>query len=290
MANDLGDDQQARAWAEAGLARATEVGWLIGVTVSRRILGAVHIRQGNFAVASEVLHASLAEARAVGARWWIAETLAQLAQLALEQSESRQAGSALFESLNVARDLGDLAGITRGLEVAACLAVVQQAPRPALQLAGAAARLRETMLAPKPPADRARFERRLAVARRCLRRSLAEAAYADGSTLPLQHSIELALARARIARDGSAPQQTTFRLTPREVAVSRLIAEGLSNRQIAQHLVIAEGTAERHVGNILEKLEMTSRAQIAGWAVGAGLVQPSSQPRSSSQRDYMPQM
>ena len=82
---DVGDDPQARTWAEAGLARATEAGWLIGVTVSRRILGAVHMHQGDFDTASEVLNASLALARAIGARWWIAETLAQLAQLALEQ-------------------------------------------------------------------------------------------------------------------------------------------------------------------------------------------------------------
>lgn len=130
----------------------------------------------------------------------------------------------MFESLSVARDLGDLAGITRALEVAACLALAQQAPQLALQLAGAAARVRETTQAPHPPIDRAHFERRLAVARRSLRRTLAEAGYARGRTLPLHHSVDAALARARIARDGSAAQQSVPRLTPRELAVTGLIA------------------------------------------------------------------
>lgn len=62
-------------------------------------------------------------------------------------------------------------------------------------------------------------------------------------------------------------------LTAREEAVVRLVAQGLTNRQIAQQLVIAEGTAERHVGNILAKLDMSTRTQIAAWAVGAGVLQ-----------------
>ena len=68
----------------------------------------------------------------------------------------------------------------------------------------------------------------------------------------------------------SAPQPGTP-LTPREREVAALIARGYSNRRIAEALVIAEATALRHVANILSKLEMTSRAQVAVWAVGQGL-------------------
>jgi len=49
------------------------------------------------------------------------------------------------------------------------------------------------------------------------------------------------------------------------------IAWGLSNRQIAEDLVIAPSTAERHVANILNKLAMRSRAQVAVWVVQIGL-------------------
>ena len=46
-----------------------------------------------------------------------------------------------------------------------------------------------------------------------------------------------------------------------------LIAKGYTNREIAEELVIAEGTAVRHVANILNKLNLKSRAQVAVWAV-----------------------
>jgi two-component system nitrate/nitrite response regulator NarL len=46
-----------------------------------------------------------------------------------------------------------------------------------------------------------------------------------------------------------------------------LIARGYSNREIAKELTIAEATAVRHVANILDKLGLKSRAQVADWAV-----------------------
>jgi non-specific serine/threonine protein kinase len=55
-------------------------------------------------------------------------------------------------------------------------------------------------------------------------------------------------------------------LTPREREIAALIARGYSNRSIADELVIATGTAERHVANILAKLNMRSRAEVAAWA------------------------
>jgi DNA-binding CsgD family transcriptional regulator len=60
-------------------------------------------------------------------------------------------------------------------------------------------------------------------------------------------------------------------LTAREREVAALIARGCTNRQIAEALVVAEATAVRHVANILNKLGMGSRAQVAVWAVEQGL-------------------
>jgi ATP/maltotriose-dependent transcriptional regulator MalT len=54
-------------------------------------------------------------------------------------------------------------------------------------------------------------------------------------------------------------------LTPREVQVANLIAQGFTNRQVAEALVISERTAETHARNIREKLGVRSRAQIATW-------------------------
>jgi len=60
-------------------------------------------------------------------------------------------------------------------------------------------------------------------------------------------------------------------LTARELEVARLVAHGKSNRAIAETLIVSERTAESHVTNILLKLNLTSRVQIAAWATGKGL-------------------
>jgi DNA-binding CsgD family transcriptional regulator len=60
-------------------------------------------------------------------------------------------------------------------------------------------------------------------------------------------------------------------LTPREREVAALLTEGLTNGELATRLFISPKTASVHVSNILAKLSMTSRAEIAAYAVRAGL-------------------
>jgi DNA-binding CsgD family transcriptional regulator/tetratricopeptide (TPR) repeat protein len=60
-------------------------------------------------------------------------------------------------------------------------------------------------------------------------------------------------------------------LTPREREVAALLAEGLSNGEVARRLFISTKTASVHVSHILGKLGMASRAEVAAWAVRAGV-------------------
>ena len=55
------------------------------------------------------------------------------------------------------------------------------------------------------------------------------------------------------------------RMTRREREVIELIGEGLSNKEIAQHLNIAAHTVKSHVRNVMEKLALHSRLQIAAY-------------------------
>ena len=60
-------------------------------------------------------------------------------------------------------------------------------------------------------------------------------------------------------------------LTRREREVAALLAEGLSNSELARRLYISPRTAAVHVSNILTKLGMASRTEVAAWAVRNGL-------------------
>jgi DNA-binding NarL/FixJ family response regulator len=60
-------------------------------------------------------------------------------------------------------------------------------------------------------------------------------------------------------------------LTPRELDVLRLLAEGYANKKIAGELGISERTARTHVSNILAKLGLSSRTQAALWAAREGV-------------------
>ena len=60
-------------------------------------------------------------------------------------------------------------------------------------------------------------------------------------------------------------------LTRREREIAALVATGHTNRQIADTLVLSGRTVETHVHNILTKLQLSTRAQIAVWAAERGL-------------------
>jgi DNA-binding CsgD family transcriptional regulator len=72
---------------------------------------------------------------------------------------------------------------------------------------------------------------------------------------------------------GSAPDGPA-ELTPREREVAALLGEGLSNAALAERLYISPRTAAVHVSNILSKLGMASRTEVAAWAAREGVATP----------------
>jgi DNA-binding CsgD family transcriptional regulator len=99
---------------------------------------------------------------------------------------------------------------------------------------------------------------------------------------PLRHELEQLARRSRIELAGGpgpvgpASQEPDggFGLTPRELEVLRLVADGRSNRQIAEALFISAKTASVHVSNILAKLDVSSRVEAAAVAHRLALADP----------------
>jgi DNA-binding NarL/FixJ family response regulator len=80
------------------------------------------------------------------------------------------------------------------------------------------------------------------------------------TTTLLSHIVDQAVTR------GTAAVLEAVQMTKREREITSLIAEGMSNKEIAQRLNIATYTVKSHVHNILEKLALHSRLQIAAHA------------------------
>lgn len=55
------------------------------------------------------------------------------------------------------------------------------------------------------------------------------------------------------------------KLTPREREVAELAAQGMSNRQIAGELHLSVNTVQNHLRHVFEKLQISSRAELAWW-------------------------
>jgi DNA-binding NarL/FixJ family response regulator len=83
-----------------------------------------------------------------------------------------------------------------------------------------------------------------------------------------------ALIRDHLERVKEDPSATDELLTPRELEIVKLVAEGYSTKEIAEALVISEKTVERHRANILDKLDMRDRVALTRYAIRRGLVEP----------------
>ncbi len=75
--------------------------------------------------------------------------------------------------------------------------------------------------------------------------------------------------REQAARDSSGPAEPA--VTPRETEVLRLVAKGLTARRIADRLGLSHRTVENHVQNVLRKLQLTNRVELARYAIEQGL-------------------
>ncbi len=71
---------------------------------------------------------------------------------------------------------------------------------------------------------------------------------------------------------GQQPEDPAAKLTPREREVLQLLTMGNTNKEIGSTLFISENTVKNHLKNILAKLHLQNRVQIAAYALREGLV------------------
>jgi len=141
----------------------------------------------------------------------------------------------------------------------------------AVQLLAATEALRHRRGEVLPPRERPAREMTVQAARAALGERDFAAAWTAGQGMTREQAIAEARAIAGAAlADGAAvpgPVVVSARapLSLREQEVAERIARGLTNREIAAELSISPRTVDRHVENILARLGLTARTQIAAW-------------------------
>jgi len=260
----------ARRYYEEALPLRRELSEPVTVAISLRCLGDVARALHEYETARALYEEGLDLTRQQGHPGETTACQDGLGRLALEQGHYDEAAAWFAEALPVAHRIYHPRRIAYLLEGLAVLAVRQQ-PERALRLAGAAAALREATGNRLPPSEQATLKRDLAVARRLLSDDVMASAWAAGMTLTTDQAVALALA-PKPAVPSTSSSDSAGRLTAREREVAALVAQGLTNRQIADALVVSQRTAESHVANSLSKLGLATRAQLAAWAIGHGLM------------------
>jgi DNA-binding CsgD family transcriptional regulator len=96
----------------------------------------------------------------------------------------------------------------------------------------------------------------------------------SGALVELNRIEQLARAlglRLRSGRSKGSKSDST-KLSPREVEVAALVAEGETNARIAARLFLSDRTVQDHITHALKKLNLSSRAALASWAARNGLL------------------
>ena len=212
---------------------------------------------------------SIIDTAVEGEIWWRSFARWALSVLQWRAGELPAAVAGARQSLRVREDVEDeqfSSGMA--LEAMAWFAVSEGRDRRAAQLLGASDRMWRAMRTSLAVfRDIQEFHRDcIETLRDRMGAAAFDAAVRRGAHLTPDEAVDLALERGAEPTSGVPAQRTAADpLTRREREVAALLAQGLSNKEIAARLVVAQRTAEGHVENILSKLGLTSRAQVAAW-------------------------
>lgn len=229
-------------------------------------MGLVARDRGDDTEACRLFGESLERFRAMQYPWAVAWNAWNLGRLARRKGETTRATHLFEEAVGLFHAAHDRRGMALCLDEVAALCVSRGDARAAATLLGAACALRESVGAPLLGVERAAFEQTRDALRTALSEQMFVAAWEEGSKLTFEAAVQAAAAAAKErARKGP--------LTAREEEVVALIAHGASNRAIARRLSVTERTVISHIEHIMNKLALNSRAEIAAWAVRAGLDQ-----------------
>jgi predicted ATPase/DNA-binding CsgD family transcriptional regulator len=235
-------------------------------TIELVLSRAVHaLFQGDMETARAASSEGVRLGREAGDQHQIEAMLRNLGMIGMMTGDLNAAKPPYVEALRVARHVDNRLAQYYGLACLGWHAANSGQPRAAAQLLGAAEALATQtgadIMGPSVPLLGQAKESTIAA----LGASAYDHEFEAGKQLSREAALQLALGEVDGTGTEPADGFVAGPLAKREVEVGRLVAEGLSNKQIGARLFISDRTVATHVSNIMNKLGLNSRAQIAVW-------------------------
>jgi predicted ATPase/DNA-binding CsgD family transcriptional regulator len=245
-----------------------------GVAIGLDHVCKIHLSLGELEAAAEAGEAALELCRQHEELFMSGYILNSLSEVRWRQGHLDQAEALAREGAAGQHALGAKRALALLVETLAAMASERGADARAATLLGYAQGVRDSIMLALP----AFYEGRHQACERAARGRLGDAgfnrAFERGATMPdgeaIAYVLEQAPAAPAVAPPPPAKSRPAGSLTRRELEIAHLIAEGLTSHQIAARLFISERTVTTHVTNMLNKLGLSSRIQLAGWVAGDG--------------------
>jgi ATP/maltotriose-dependent transcriptional regulator MalT len=267
-----GEVTRARVLAEEMLSIGRKVRTKRGIAIALSQVGQIAFLQGELENAEAFFAESLQLSQEMGDRQSTMRTRLLMAGLAARQGHDALARREYEESLALAIEVGVVGFIASGLKGLGCMATAQGQYSWAALLWGVAELLPEShsVAIPQPIYERMRMTARAHLGESAFEQHLAEGrAMTPAQAVAAQPTMPPEIpAPATTKRSPAYPAG----LTPREVEVLRLVADGLTDAQVAEHLVISLRTVNAHLTSIYQKLHVSSRGAATRYAVEQHLV------------------
>lgn len=275
---ETGENEEALTYLEQSLKIAEELNEPHTVGSTLNSLGAISAAESNYRAARAYYKRSLQVAEESGNTRLIAIVMGNLGEIEREHGDREQAQNHLERNLLSAVEIGDKGEIANAITRIALLSRESANHLKAARLMGAAGQLRVDIDATVPPVDAESYDEYHAYLRRVLGAETFEKAFIEGRAMSLQESISLALQEMPATDNRTRPPSTGLAvdhpagLTPRELEVLGLVAQGMTDAEVADALVISPRTVNAHLTSVYGKLGVNSRTAASLLAVQNGWV------------------